>query len=696
MNFIKTSPPSWLSGVNVDYYDSIQYGKNNIQNMDIIIPTDESFATPCIINIHGGSFVYGDKTDIWDDAGKQAIVKNYVDVGIAYISINYDLMELYNEKKGIMSSIESCIYALQWIKYHADVFNIDKNNIGFNGGSAGGGIGLWIASSPDLADVGNSNLIKRESTTIVAIATNIAQASYDFQKWEDIIFSSLSYSIEDDYTMNETSEDSTNRSYVISSFEEISTEPTVTLRGELDILQLIDDNGGIPTYLYYDSTYSDTIVNGTLDNIEHSDRHGAALQAALENEGTEVLTFLDTLSVDTTSGESKEDWLIRNLLPYRVEMLITSSVTPTFTVTGGSLDILDNLDGTYLVTGQSGITKIEFTEKSATEIHCIKANNLTDAEEMFYNCALVTDITFEPEFDMSNTTNMNSMFRDCILLNSALNINTSSCLDMEHALAGCTVFNQDISNWDVSNVTNFSAMLQYTIAFNQDIGGWDVSSSTNLGNMLFHAEAFNYDIGSWDVSNVIEMSGLFSTLSTFNSDLNSWDVSNVTNMNGMFFNCYIFNKSLSNWDTSSVLNMGGMFSYATVFNQDISGWDVSSVVNMSEMFRANDDFNQDLSGWDVSSVTDMGGMFRNAVSFDQDLSSWQITQVTDFSTFMQGVTLSTSNYDALLIAWAAQGAMSYTGDVDFGNSVYTIATAGAARTTLEAAWGGTISDGGGI
>ena len=38
-----------------------------------------------------------------------------------------------------------------------------------------------------------------------------------------------------------------------------------------------------------------------------------------------------------------------------------------------------------------------------------------------------------------------------------------------------TTFNDDISNWDVSNVTNMNSMFYNASNFNQDISGWDVS-----------------------------------------------------------------------------------------------------------------------------------------------------------------------------------------------------------------------------
>jgi len=279
--------------------------------------------------------------------------------------------------------------------------------------------------------------------------------------------------------------------------------------------------------------------------------------------------------------------------------------------------------------------------------------------------------TFTDTPDLSNVTNMGSMFFS----------------------AGS--FNQDIGSWDVSSVTNMFAMFLGASNFNQDIGSWDVSSVTNMAYMLRDASNFNQDIGSWDVSSVTNMFAMFENARNFNKNIGSWDVSSVTDMEYMFRDASNFNQDIGSWDVSSVTDMFAMFFSAGSFNQDINSWDVSSVTSMSVMFRSARDFNQDIGGWDVSSVTDMGSMFNNADNFNQDISSWDINQVTNFSSFISS-TLSTANYDALLIAWDAQGVMSYTGTVSFGGSKYTLGGASeTARTSLIAKWGG-ISDGGGI
>ena len=139
-----------------------------------------------------------------------------------------------------------------------------------------------------------------------------------------------------------------------------------------------------------------------------------------------------------------------------------------------------------------------------------------------------------------------------------------------------------------------------------------------------------------------------------------------------------------------------MFQFCNNFNQPLNSWDVGLVQNMSSMFFGSQDFNQPLNSWDTSNVEEMSSMFQNAIHFEQNIGSWNIQNVTDMSYMFSNVTLSTTNYNALLIGWAVQPVQQ---DVIFdgGNSQYTIATAGAARTTLTSApniW--VITDGGGI
>ena len=118
-----------------------------------------------------------------------------------------------------------------------------------------------------------------------------------------------------------------------------------------------------------------------------------------------------------------------------------------------------------------------------------------------------------------------------------------------------SIFNQDISNWDVSNVTDMSVMFQAANSFNQDISNWDVSNVTDMRLMFRKAIAFNKPIGSWNVSNVTNMSNMFEGAIAFNQPNGSWNVSNVTNMSNMFQDTQLstanYDATLIGWSTIS-------------------------------------------------------------------------------------------------------------------------------------------------
>jgi surface protein len=368
-------------------------------------------------------------------------------------------------------------------------------------------------------------------------------------------------------------------------------------------------------------------------------------------------------------------------------------------------------------------------------------SNVTDMSRMFYSASSFNQSL--NSWTVSSVTVMTGMFTDASSFNQPLsNWDVSSVLYMNEMFLDATSFNHSIGSWDVSSVTNMEAMFLRAESFNQSIGGWDVSSVTDMSSMFSSASSFNQPIGTWNVLSVTDMGGMFYGASSFNQPIDdwavlnvesmtvmfhsassfnqpldgwsvgnvqfmdemfrnafsfnqpigSWDVSSVTDMERMFFSALSFNQPIGSWDVSNVLYMNGMFRSALSFNQDIGDWNVSRVIYMNGMFRDASSFNQDLSAWDVSRVVDMYSMFNGATSFDQDLGAWNVSSVRYMDAMFYGVTLSTSNYDNLLIGWAQ---LTLQNDVGFnaGGSQYSSAAA-AARQYIITTYGWTISDGG--
>lgn len=171
---------------------------------------------------------------------------------------------------------------------------------------------------------------------------------------------------------------------------------------------------------------------------------------------------------------------------------------------------------------------------------------------------------------------------------------------------------------------------QKRLAFNLygHISEWDTSKVTSM-TRLFAWKDFNEDIHNWNVSQVQDMSFMFWDARQFNQPLDSWDVKKVRNMSGMLKGAISFNQSLAHWDVSSVTSMYGLFHNCRNFNQSLNEWDVSKVTNMAHMFRGAMNFNQPLDLWHIDHVTDMRLMFYDAKQFNQPLNTWNLRNVTD-------------------------------------------------------------------
>ena len=308
--------------------------------------------------------------------------------------------------------------------------------------------------------------------------------------------------------------------------------------------------------------------------------------------------------------------------------------------------------------GDTGeVNGVTYTKRTRDEVTPENAattctSGISNMDNLFFTQVFM-DYGFNEDishWDVSNVTSMISMFHDADL------------------------FNQDLSAWDVSNVTNMHKMFRYARSFNQDIGAWNTSSVTDMSEMFFSAERFDWSLDTWDVSNVTTMMHMFQDAVDFNGRLNAWDVSSVQNFRHMFFYAQNFNQPIGAWNTSSATDMAHMFEGAVVFDQDISTWNTSKVTTMYRMFLNAHSFNQPLDSWDVSSVTDMATMFAEAYAFNQPLNSWNTSNVrrtgsmfwnaTSFNQDLNNWDLSADTLMSTMFVYAE----SFNGDISSWNT----------------------------
>ncbi|WP_170309806.1 BspA family leucine-rich repeat surface protein, partial [Seonamhaeicola maritimus] len=319
-------------------------------------------------------------------------------------------------------------------------------------------------------------------------------------------------------------------------------------------------------------------------------------------------------------------------------------------------------------------------------------NNVTSMREMFSGATSLGGGSGNWDWSTGNVTTMESLFYEATNFNKDISTWDMSSVTTTGAMfMFATSFNQNIGNWDVSNVLQMSYMFYEALTFNQNIDGWNVGNVTDMSSMFHNATSFNQTIGNWNVGKVALMTSMFRGASVFNQPIGNWDTSSVTSTNAMFMEAIAFNQDIGNWNVSNVEFMQGMFQYASVFNQNIGNWNTGSATSMTGMFNGASAFNQDIGNWDTSSVWTFTLMFMDAVSFDQDLGNWNVSSLNTANSMFTRVTLSTANYDSLLIGWDAQNLNASVG-FDGGLSKYCAGE--AARTNMITTDSWNITDGG--
>lgn len=306
-------------------------------------------------------------------------------------------------------------------------------------------------------------------------------------------------------------------------------------------------------------------------------------------------------------------------------------------------------------------------------------NQVTDFSQMFSEAtAFNGNIS---GWQVQGALNMIAMFDGATVFNQNISgWQPVACVSMDYMFANTSQFNINLNSWDtkIGLVTSMRSMFENAMAFNQSLNNWDVNQVDNFSSMFAGAEVFDGDISGWTVSGGEDMSGMFNGATVFNQNISGWQTTSCLSMAAMFSDTDLFNWDLSAWDVDQVVDMSYMFSGTQVFNSGLN-WNVSAVTNFQGMFNGARAFNQNITGWTTSSATDMSLMFRDTRSFNQDLSGWDIGSVTDMNDMFHNSFLSNTNYDKILIGWAAQ---SVQPNVTLGAHTNSYCLALAARNTL--------------
>lgn len=159
-------------------FTDVAYGPHERNKLDFWQAKSDK-PTPVVVFIHGGGFRTGDKSR-WQNTPE---LKQLLDKGVSCAAINYR----YLTQAPVQDILHDAAHAVQFIRSKSTDWNIDKTHIAAQGGSAGAGTSLWLATRDDLADPTAIDPMLHESSRVCAAVINSTQATYDLTRWESFL-----------------------------------------------------------------------------------------------------------------------------------------------------------------------------------------------------------------------------------------------------------------------------------------------------------------------------------------------------------------------------------------------------------------------------------------------------------------------------------------------------------------------------
>ncbi len=142
-----------FASVDPSYTDLAYASGSDAQKLDLYIPTTGTGPFPVVIMVHGGGFMFGDKAD---GAGLTG-VDQLLAAGYAVASINYRL----SAEAQYPAQIYDAKASVRFLRANAGKYNLDPENFGAWGASAGGNLVSLLGTTCGVAelegDLGNAD-----------------------------------------------------------------------------------------------------------------------------------------------------------------------------------------------------------------------------------------------------------------------------------------------------------------------------------------------------------------------------------------------------------------------------------------------------------------------------------------------------------------------------------------------------------
>ncbi|WP_298514517.1 alpha/beta hydrolase [uncultured Kordia sp.] len=293
----------------VSFHPNIIYGDDKRNRYDFFKPNTEKVSSLLIL-VHGGGFVNGDKSKYYDSYRYRGFIDRLLEKNIAVATINYRFVDPHNNQ-GILNSLHDVKRALQHMRYFSDSLHFDKENVMLYGSSAGSAAAMWIAFQDDMAIDAGKNSLESESTRIKGFVGISTQANYDIAQWHQTVFASFQ---EDGFTATSLEELIQEHRillyYGIDTRTDLTSETTKKYLEKTNMLQMLSADDPV---FYLQTDTSSGGIPENMGEIFHHPLHVKTIQQHAIKVGAKGIYYCPQIDLDTTEGESYEDFIIRTI-----------------------------------------------------------------------------------------------------------------------------------------------------------------------------------------------------------------------------------------------------------------------------------------------------------------------------------------------------------------------------------------------
>jgi acetyl esterase/lipase len=151
-----------------DIWTSLNYSAPNGYReleLDIFVPSNRTRPVGCVIWIHGGAWLFGDRKFPPAEWPEGLLFQSIVDAGLAVATIDYR----HSREAPFPAQLHDGKAAIRYLREFADTFGIDPNRFGVWGESAGGHLAALVALVGDNDELEGTDGVVGRSSAVSAV-----------------------------------------------------------------------------------------------------------------------------------------------------------------------------------------------------------------------------------------------------------------------------------------------------------------------------------------------------------------------------------------------------------------------------------------------------------------------------------------------------------------------------------------------